>query len=167
MFTLRLIALALDAINIILVVRGRKVPVWALSFTVSLLFLLALSLVAFYGTSPPMLLAYGLGYATGTALGMSLEQRLVRGYLRLRIISSRRGHALAESLRSAGFAVTELPAQGRDGTVTLLHCGVDQRLLPGVLRLIDRVDPEAFVTAEPVRPLERGLWRPLHAGGRR
>lgn len=167
LFALRVVALAVDAIDLVLIIRGEKLPAWVMAFVTSALFLVALSLVAYYGTTPPMLLAYGLGYATGTAVGMSLERRLVRGYLRLRIISRYRGRQLVEALRAAGFAVTEIPAQGRDGSVTLLHCGVDQRLLPRVLRLVEEVDPEAFVTAEAVRPLTHGLWRPIRPGERR
>jgi len=91
-------------------------------------------------------------------LGMWIEGRLAIGYTHLRVISPRRGAELAEQLRQAGYAVTEVSGQGKDGMVSLLNCSVLRRKAPGAINLVEQIDPEAFVTAEAVRAVRRGFW---------
>jgi uncharacterized membrane-anchored protein YitT (DUF2179 family) len=43
--------------------------------------------------------------------------------------------------------------------VTLLNCNVLRKKLDQVKALVNEVDPEAFITAEDVRPVRRGFWR--------
>jgi len=165
LFLLRLSDMTLYTLRLATVARGHKAWAWPLSFLQSFLFLLAIGLVTSARTQPLPLVGYALGFATGSVLGMTLERRLVPGHVHLRIISPRRGHAIAVALRQAGYAFTEVPAQGREGTVTLINLGVVQRELPQVLQLVEGTDPEAFITAETVRPIRRGVWR-AGIGGR-
>jgi uncharacterized protein YebE (UPF0316 family) len=102
------------------------------------------------------LIGYAAGFATGNVVGMYVEGKLAVGHTRLHIISPRRGAAIAEHLREGGYAVTEIPARGMDGMVTLLECSVRRREAIKVDQLIRDVDETAFVTAEDVRPVRRG-----------
>ena len=165
LFLLRLSDMTLDTLRLATVARGHKAWAWPLSFLESSIFLFAIGLVTHSRAHPLPLVGYALGYATGSVAGMVLERRLVPGYVHLRIISPRRGHAIAVALRQAGYAFTEVPAQGRDGAVTLINLGIIQRELPQVLQLVRQTDPEAFITAETVRPIRRGVWR-AGVGGR-
>ena len=62
-------------------------------------------------------------------------------------------------MRSEGYAVTEIPARGKDGMVTMLNCSVRRKYVQRVDKLVRDIDEEAFVTAEEVRPVWRGFWR--------
>jgi uncharacterized protein YebE (UPF0316 family) len=75
------------------------------------------------------------------------------------VVSSRRGSAIAERLREEGYAITEIPGRGKDGTVTVLNASVRRKNVGRVRNIINGVDPEAFITAEDVRPVRRGYWR--------
>ncbi len=90
---------------------------------------------------------------------MRIEERLAIGHSHLRVISSQRGDAIAEAVRRAGYAVTELAGRGKDGTVSILSTSVRRRDIEPVRREVLLVDPEAFVTLSDVRPLHRGFWR--------
>jgi uncharacterized protein YebE (UPF0316 family) len=105
------------------------------------------------------ILAYALGFATGNVVGMWIEERLAVGYIRLTVVSARLGAALADSLRSHGFAVTEIPARGKDGTVSVLTVSVRRREFDHVETVILETDADAFITAEDVRAVRRGFWR--------
>jgi uncharacterized protein YebE (UPF0316 family) len=101
---------------------------------------------------------YAAGFATGVILGMFIEGQLAIGYTHLRITSPRRGAELTDRLRQAGFGITEISGQGRDGIVTILNCSVQRRKSTEVEHLVQEIDPDAFVTAEAVRSIKRGFW---------
>jgi uncharacterized protein YebE (UPF0316 family) len=90
---------------------------------------------------------------------MWIEERLAIGHVSITIVSSRRGAAIADHLRAEGFAVTEIPARGKDGMVSLLTSSVLRKNVADVRNLVNEIDAEAFITAEDVRPVRRGFWR--------
>jgi len=102
--------------------------------------------------------AYAGGFATGNVVGMLIEKRLAIGYSHISIISREQGKQIAGVLREHDFAVTEIPAQGRDGKVTLLNCSVQRKLSADVERLALELDPEAFITVEDIVPRQSGYW---------
>ncbi len=105
------------------------------------------------------MLGYAAGFATGTVVGMYIEERLAIGHIQMSIVSPRRGSAIAEKMRAEGFAVTEIPAKGKDGMVTMLSCSVLRRNVGKVRQIVNQADSTAFITAEEVRPVRRGFWR--------
>ncbi len=102
--------------------------------------------------------AYAGGFATGNVVGMLIEKRLAIGYSHISIISRGLGKEIAQALRAHDFAVTEIPAYGRDGKVTLLNCSVQRKLSSDIEKLALEQDPEAFITIEDVVPRQRGYW---------
>jgi uncharacterized protein YebE (UPF0316 family) len=90
---------------------------------------------------------------------MWIEERLAVGHIRLNIISPKRGAAVAEALRESSFGVTEIPARGRDGVVSLLSVSVLRKDVARAEQAVRDADPEAFMTAEDVRPMRHGFWR--------
>ncbi len=158
-FFLRVGDMSLDTIRVLFVVRGRKGLAWVLGFAQSAIFVLAISSVLSNARNVMNVLAYAGGFATGNVVGMLIEERLAIGHILLTIISPMRGAVIAEQLRAAGYGVTEVPARGKDGTVTMLHCSVFRKDIDHVETVVLEADPGAFVTAEDVRPVRRGFWR--------
>lgn len=158
-FCLRVVDVALLTLRVLMVARGRKALAWVFAFSRALIFVFALRLVLSDLGDWSKILAYATGFATGMVVGMLVEERLALGYTHLRIISSRRGGEITERLRDEGYAVTEVSALGRDGAVALLNCDVRRRQVGKVEQIIVDADPQAFITAEEVRPVQRGYWR--------
>jgi len=92
-------------------------------------------------------------------VGMWIEERLAIGYVKISIVTQHLGAALSQALRVAGFAVTEIPARGRDGMVSMLSVSVQRKDVAKVEAIVHEKDVEAFVISEDVRPLRRGFWR--------
>jgi uncharacterized protein YebE (UPF0316 family) len=90
---------------------------------------------------------------------MAIEERLAVGHANLRIISPGRGSAVAEAIRAAGYAATEIAGSGKDGMVSVINSSVRRRDISRLEKRVEAVDPQAFLTIEEVRPLHRGFWR--------
>lgn len=158
-FFLRVGDMTLDTIRVLFVVRGKKLLVWILGFFQSLIFVVAISSVLSELDNILNVIGYATGFATGNLVGMVIEQRLAIGHILVTIISSNRGTSIAERLRAAGYAVTEISGRGKNGTVFELHASVLRKDVNNVETIVLEADPQAFVTAEDVRPVRRGFWR--------
>ncbi|MBN1264234.1 MAG: DUF2179 domain-containing protein [Anaerolineales bacterium] len=158
-FCLRVVDMSMDTLRVLFVIRGRKGLAWILGFVQSTLWVIAITSVLSNLDNILNIIGYAGGFATGIVVGMTIEERLAIGHGNLRIISSRKGSAITEQLRKAGYGVTELPGRGRDGMVTILDVSVQRKDIARVRMLVDSADPDAFITVEEIRPLHRGYWR--------
>lgn len=157
-FILRVLNVSLDTIRVLLMIRDKKVLVWVLGFIQSLVYVFVFSSVISDLDNPFNLFAYAAGFSTGTVVGMWIENRMALGHIQLNIVSSTLGPAIADHLRQQGFGVTEIPARGKNGMVTVLQCDVFRKEVDAAETIILEVDPEAFITSGDVRPIRAGFW---------
>ena len=106
------------------------------------------------------ILGYAGGYAMGTYVGITIEQKIAYGVATVRVVSKRVGVEIAEALRLAGYGVTEFPGFGRDGAVEILNSVVLRRHIGDVLKIVTAHDPDAFVTVEEPKVLRGGMIAP-------
>lgn len=158
-FALRVVNISLDTVRFMLVLRGKKLLTWILGFIQSIMYVVVISQVLASMDNVLNIVAYAAGFSTGTTVGMWIEKRLAIGHVQLNVVSTTLGSAVAAALRTNGFAVTEVPARGKDGTVSLLHVDVNRNDVDNAETVILEADPTAFVTAEDVRPMRAGFWR--------
>lgn len=158
-FGMRVINMTLDTLRILYMMRGKKTLAWVFGFTVSLIHILLLTSILSNLNTPLYILVYAAGFASGGVVGIWLEKRLAIGYSNIQIISPRRGVAMAQKLRENGFAVTEIPARGKDGMVSMLSLSVRRKQVLDVEKIINECDESAFVTSEDIHPIRRGFWR--------
>ena len=158
-FFLRVCYMSMDTLRVLFVVRGKKLFVWFLGFVQSVIFVVAISSVLTGERNYLNILGYAGGFATGNIVGMLIENKLAIGHILVTIISSTRGAFIAERLRASGYAVTEIAGRGMNGTVFELHASVLRKDVDYVETVVLEADPQAFVTAEDVRPVRRGFWR--------
>lgn len=157
-FTLLTVNNAIDTLRVLSLARGQRLGAWVAGFSQSLLFIGAVAGLLSNLANPWNLGAFAAGFAFGNVFGILVEAWLAPGHRLLRIVSSRRGTVIVEALRQHGWGATEFAARGQDGTVTLIWCHVPRRVAPSLTREVLGLDPEAFITAEPVR-LYHGGWR--------
>lgn len=157
-FAMRVANMSLDTIRVMMVVRGRKGWAWVLGFIQTVILIYVLSTVIQQVDNLLNIVAYAGGFATGNVVGMWIEDKLAMGYTHLRIISTKTGLAIADRLRKEGYAVTEISGRGRGGTVTLLYVSTRRKNKDKVSEIVEKVDADAFITAEDVRPVRRGYW---------
>lgn len=162
----RVIDVSVGTIRIIFVARGHKVVAAVLGFFEVTIWLLAISQVMkSIQTLPldvalPRYLAYGVGFAMGTWLGIHIEEKVAAGLVAVRVITQRTTTRLPEALREEGYGVTTLDGQGRSGPVVVMFVAVRRKHLRRVIELIDQYNPKAFYSVESIRSGGGGTYLP-------
>jgi uncharacterized protein YebE (UPF0316 family) len=157
-FGLRLLDTTFFTIRLMLTARGQKLLAGILGFFGALIYVIAISPVIKNMSDWGSLIGYSAGFSTGMLIGLYLEERLAVGFTLFRIVSPSRGAEVAQNLRSVGFAVTEIPAWGLQGNVSLLHCFVRRKRMDELVAHVVSVDDEAFISIEEVRSVTHGFW---------
>src|SRR5512139_1231898 len=139
-FGLRVTDMTLDTLRVLVVMRGKKAIAWVLGFFQALIFVVAITSVLKNLDNPLSVIGYAAGFATGNVVGMWIEEKLAIGHIHLNVVSPTLGTAIAEKLRTEGFAVTEIPARGKDGMVTLLDISVIRKNVDQVHKIVHAVD---------------------------
>jgi uncharacterized protein YebE (UPF0316 family) len=158
-FILRVLNMALDTVRMLTVMRGMRTVTFILGVLQTALFVLALSGVVNNLDNLLNLIAYSVGFATGNVIGMMIEKRLAFGFINITIVSPNNGHEIAETLRTKGHAVTEIPARGKDGAVEVLECSVQRKFAKEVQDIALDADADAFITSRDIQRVWRGYWR--------
>lgn len=158
LFFLRLLDMSMNTVRFMMTMRGRRALAWIFAFIGSLAYVIGVRSVLTDMSNWAKILGYSTGFACGMLLGMWLEERLGVGYTQVKIISPGLGSAIVERLRAEGYAVTEIPARGRDSSVDCLICSTPRRRANMLLRLVMDCDEEAFITTQDVQPLQHGYW---------
>ncbi len=150
-FLLRLVDVPLSTVRVVMMVRGQRRVAAVLAFFESLVWILAISQVFARLDSPLNMLAFAAGFASGTALGMTLEAWFAPGQVLIRAIVREGAEALVAELREQGYGVTVVRGEGRAGEVPILFIVVPRRRAEEVLGVIRAHAPRAFVTVEGVQ----------------
>ena len=159
-FALRIVDVSLATLRMLLTVRNVRTWVPVIGFFEALIWVVAIATAIQHLHSLWHLLGYAGGFAAGTMVGLRLEEKLAMGLATVRVICRDGGTEVAEGLRSHGFGVTEVQARGRDGPVEILLSIVKRRQIPEVIRAVDELDADAFVSVEEPRAILRGWMFP-------
>lgn len=153
-FAARVVDVSLGTFRHAMIIRGRRLPAFILAFFESLIWVYAVSRVIAVVTDPLTALAFAAGFATGTVVGITIENFFKIGEQVIRVFSPA-GEAVAAALREQGFPVTMFQGQGRDGRVDLLFIQVKRRLVKKVFSLARVADPSCFLVVDDIREVSR------------
>ncbi len=143
---MRICDVSIGTFRTILVVQGRKYPAAIAGFVEVLIWVFAIRFIFQQLDNIYNLFGYAVGFALGNILGISLEQRIGLGHIQMNIISRTRSLEIAEALRSAKHGVTILPGEGGMGEVSIVMCIIARKERPAVMRIIESIDSDAFIT---------------------
>ena len=159
-FGLRVLGITISTLATLMMVQGRKFYAMTAGFISALVYVIAIGKVVANLGNVWNILAYCAGFAAGTLIGMTLEQRLALGFAEVRFISTQKSNSLAEALRQAGFGVTEYYGYGRENAVGIVEAIVPRKSVDAVLGIAKSVDEDAIVTVKEARTVQRGYWKP-------
>jgi uncharacterized protein YebE (UPF0316 family) len=150
-FCLRILDVSVGTLRVMYMVRGDRAKAVPLAFFESLIWVFAISRIMHEVDNYTNMLAIAAGFAAGTMVGMSLERWIASGFVLFRVISEVGKEKLAGEIRAAGFGVTLVTGEGREGEQEVLFIVALRRRANELLELIRRVDEAAFVTIDPVQ----------------
>ena len=143
---LRTVDVSLATMKTVFIVEGRGLLAPALGFVEATVYVIAATLVFRDLGNPIMIIGFGAGFASGTALGIYMARRLALGNVTLRFFASGDSAGLVQALRESGYRLTEMSGMGRDGPVAMIQINMRKRLVPTVLELTRPWLDHCFVT---------------------
>lgn len=158
-FGLRLANFTIGTIRLVFIGRDRRTLASVMAFFEAFIFAVVTASVVSDLTNWLNLLAYCLGAAVGSYVGMWLESRFIVSYSTVTIITREASERIAHTLREAGFGVTVTHGEGRDGAVEIIRSSVVNRDVHTLFELVRSLSESAFIDVEPIRALSRG-WVP-------
>jgi len=157
-FAMRVTDVSMGTVRQIVAVQGRAGIAALIGFFEITLFVFAISkVITSIADSPVYVFAYSGGFAVGTFVGIHVERVIGLGTRLIRVITTFQNDGLVAALRGAGFGVTFLPGQGKEGKVYILFSVVKRRAIPDFLTILREHAPNAFYTIEDTRQHQGGM----------
>jgi len=150
-FMARIMDVSMATLRIIFVIQGNHKIAPFVGFFESLIWLIAISQIMVNIDNIATYVAFSAGFATGTFVGIKIEDRLAIGKVLVRVITRVEAIGLIEFLKNNDFYFTNVPAEGRFGKVNVLFFVIHRDRLPIVLNAIKEFNPKAFYTIESVK----------------
>ena len=147
----RVMDVSIGTMRIIFVAKGLRFLAPILGFFEVSIWLGALSQVMENLTNFTNFFAYALGFSLGNYLGMYIETRLALGMVVVRIITKRDSQVLVETLRSMGYSVTVVDAEGNQGPVNIIFTVVKRSNVKLITPQILKYNPLAVYSIEDIR----------------
>jgi uncharacterized protein YebE (UPF0316 family) len=150
---LRICDVSIGTVRTIFTIRGYRLVSFILGTVESAIWIFAISRVMKYigqGENPLNIAGWAFGFATGTVVGISLEKWIGSGTILVRCISKNHAIRLKEHLHSEGYGVTAVQGSGFAGNVLIMFIVAPRKAESDVLNEVRKIDPDAFITIEPV-----------------
>ncbi len=155
-FIARVCDVTLSTIRIIFVMNGKRNIAPILGFFEAFIWLLAVGQIISQVDNIFAYLAYAGGFATGTYVGMYVEERLAVGMAVLRLITKDINEGMLEFLHENQFSYSLVDGTGKSGKVNVVFFVVKRENLERLVEGINEHHPNAFYTIENIRRVNEG-----------
>jgi uncharacterized protein YebE (UPF0316 family) len=164
-FLARVADVSMETIRVIYISRGVKYLAPIIAFFEIIIWLLAMEVVMSDLSNLANFFAFAFGFATGTYVGLVIEEKLSIGMVILRIITTDEpsNEGIVTFLAGEHFGVTHLDAQGSRGTVKIILSLVNRTDVLRITEFLHKNFPHAFFSIEDVRYANEGVFRPKNA----
>ncbi|HPX73155.1 MAG: hypothetical protein BWY93_00821 [Euryarchaeota archaeon ADurb.BinA087] len=157
-FFFRICDVSLGTIRVIFIAKGLKYIAPVIGFFEVIIWLLAIGQVMNNISNVACYIAYGGGFAAGTLLGMTVEERLSIGTVVVRVISNEDITGLLSFLRAHSFGVTIADGEGSKGKVKIILSVIKRQDLEEVVRGIQHHLPGTFYSIEEIKSVAEGVF---------
>lgn len=157
-FFSRLCDVSLGTLRHVFISKGFRKIVPILGFFEVLIWIVVVAQVMKNLNNVACYLAWAGGFATGTYVGLRIEERLALGLQVIRIITNQSYESLLEALKNENHGVTIVDAQGAMGPVKMIFTIVKRKNTRDVVKLISEHNPTAFYSIEDIKNAKQGVF---------
>jgi len=150
-FIARICDVSLGTVRIIFVSRGMRLRAALLGFVEILIWILIIAHLIQHLDNWFNFVAYAGGFAVGTYLGVTIENKLKVGTVLIRVITNMDPGDLVKRLREAGFMITRVEGRGGEGPVEIIFMVVRRKRWEEAVQIIESFDINAFYSIEDVK----------------
>jgi len=151
----------METIRVIYISRGIKYLAPLIAFFEIVIWLLAMEVVMQDLANIGNFLAFALGFAVGTYVGLIIEEKLSIGMVILRIVTTDESNEeIVSFMQSENYGITTLDATGSRGSVKMILSLVNRTDVTRITQHIQATNPHAFFSIEDVRYVNQGVFRP-------
>ncbi|MBA3899931.1 MAG: DUF2179 domain-containing protein [Bacteroidetes bacterium] len=166
-FLARVCDVSLGTLRAVLASKGYKTIVPFIGFFEVLIWLAAITqILKSLDDNLLFYFAWAAGYATGSYMGLVIEEKLALGIQVVRIITNQTCENLIEALNKENFGLTIVDAQGSRGPVKLLFTTIKRKNVKKVVSLINQHTPNAFFSVDDVKSASQ-ISFPIHVAAKR
>lgn len=157
-FFSRVCDVSLGTLRHVFISKGFRKIVPVLGFFEVLIWIIVVAQVMKNLNNVACYLAYAAGFATGTYVGLFIEERLALGLQVIRIITNQNCEELTTALRQENHGMTLVDAQGSMGPVKMIFTVIKRKNVQSVVTLIGKHNPSAFYSVEDVKKSSQGVF---------
>lgn len=150
-FLARILDVSLGTLRIMFVSKGMRGKATILGFIEVLIWIVIVAQIFQNLDNWLNYVAFAGGFATGTYIGMFIEERMKMGVQIFRIIVGEESENLAQKLNEAHFRVTEIDGKGKYGPVKILFTVAKRKRWHDLAEVVNQHAPEAFYSVEDVK----------------
>lgn len=154
----RICDVSLGTLRIIFVSKGEKKIAPLIGFVEVFIWVVIIAQVLSRANDIYSYLAYAGGYATGTFIGLMIEERIGFGFIKYRVFTVQNGFELVNLLNEQGFGSTLVHGEGSVSEIDIVEVAIARTHGRRVEAIIKNFDPKAFYLIEDVRAKQLGIF---------
>jgi uncharacterized protein YebE (UPF0316 family) len=158
-FFARILDQSIGTLRLIFISKGMKHIAPFLGFFEVIIWLLAIGQIMQHLDNWLCYVAYGLGFAAGNFIGITLEEKLSIGTSIIRVILSNESPDLIAALKLQNFGLTIIDAEGAKGKVKVIFSIIRRKEIPVFLDTLHKHHSSAFYTIEDVKAAKDGVFK--------
>ena len=159
-FFSRLCDVSLGTLRHVFISKGYRKIVPMLGFVEVLIWIIVVAQIMKNLNNVACYLAWASGFATGTYVGLLIEERLALGKQVIRIITNQNCDALIAAFKNDNHGVTIVDAQGAIGPVKMIFTIIDRVDVQDVVSQIAKYNPGTFYSIEEIKDTSQGVFTP-------
>jgi uncharacterized protein YebE (UPF0316 family) len=156
---LRIFDVSLGTLRSIFVIQSRKYVAALTGFFEVLIWIFAMRYIVQHMDHEINLIGYAGGFAIGTFLGVTIDQKLGFSYIQISMFSKGKGQLIADALRDADFGATILPGVGAKGDVLMVFTVINRNRYNELKKIVNNIDSDIFINVQPASPFRGYLSR--------
>src|SRR5690625_1107871 len=126
---------AIGTLRVVFISKGMKLLAPAVGFVESIIWLLAVSQILKHVDNVFYFIAYGLGFALGNFIGITIEEKLSLGRVIVRIVSTKNTEELIDDMRENNFGLTVVEGHGSTTQIKLIFSVIARKHIKDLIEL--------------------------------